>query len=155
MPKEIERKFLVKGNLWRELGSAKFYQQGYIKTLNKSTVRVRIIGDKGYITLKGKTTGMTRSEYEYEIPLIEAQEILQELCDFPQISKNRYLIEIDDLLWEVDEFLGENAGLIVAEVELKDEQDPIKLPDWIGEEVTSDERYYNSNLANFPYQKWT
>jgi len=154
MPKEIERKFLVKGDSWRELGSSQFYHQGYILTENQSTVRVRIIGEKGYLTLKGKTEGMTRSEYEYEIPVEEAREILQQLCDAPQIQKNRYKIYVDNLLWEVDEFLGDNAGLIIAEVELKDEQQVINLPQWLGEEVTGDERYYNSNLSKFPYKNW-
>ena len=154
MPKEIERKFLVKGDIWRELGKGVYYHQGYITTLNESTVRVRVIGDKGYLTLKGKTEGMSRSEYEYEIPLEEAQEILKELCDKPQIEKIRYRIYQEDLLWEVDEFLGENAGLIVAEVELKEEEQVVNLPEWVGQEVTSEARYYNSNLSKVPYKDW-
>ncbi len=152
MPKEIERKFLVKGESWRELGEGTLYRQGYITTQNESTVRVRVIGEKAYLTLKGKSQGMSRSEYEYEIPFEEAREILEELCDHPQIEKIRYKIYLDNLVWEVDEFLGDNAGLIIAEVELKDEDQVINLPPWLAEEVTTDPRYYNSNLSRFPYR---
>ncbi|MCU0534667.1 MAG: CYTH domain-containing protein [Hydrococcus sp. Prado102] len=151
---EIERKFLVKGNEWRSLGSGQVYRQGYITTVNNTTVRVRIAGDRGYLTIKGKTDGIARSEFEYPIPIEDAQIMLDTLCDRPLIEKIRHKIQLDDLVWEVDEFLGENEGLIMAEVELDDANRTIELPDWIDKEVSGDRKYYNSNLAKYPYQQW-
>jgi adenylate cyclase len=151
---EIERKFLVKGNEWRSLGIGQVYRQGYITTVNSTTVRIRIVGDRGYLTIKGKTNGIARSEFEYPIPLEDAQIMLDTLCDRPLIEKIRYKIQLGDLLWEVDEFLGENEGLIIAEVELDDVNRTIELPDWIAREVSGDRKYYNSNLAKYPYQQW-
>jgi CYTH domain-containing protein len=130
------------------------YRQGYIYTQNGNTVRVRIAGDKGYLTLKGKTKGSVRSEFEYEIPLEEAGEMLDLLCDRPLIEKIRYKEKIGELTWEIDEFLGENEGLILGEVELESENQKVTLPEWIGEEVTQYPRYYNSNLAKNPYSQW-
>jgi CYTH domain-containing protein len=154
MATEIERKFLVKGDSWRSLGTRKVYRQGYISTVNGITVRVRIAGENGYLTIKGKTKGMTREEFEYPIPVEDAKMMLDTLCDRPLIEKIRYRINRDNLVWEVDEFLGENQGLILAEVELESEHQIIQLPDWIDREVTGDLRYYNSNLAKYPYQQW-
>ncbi|NJO94267.1 MAG: CYTH domain-containing protein [Hydrococcus sp. RM1_1_31] len=151
---EIERKYLVKGNTWRSLGVGEVYRQGYIATQEGVAVRVRIVGDRGYLTIKGKTVGIARSEFEYQIPIEDAQIMLETLCDRPLIEKIRYKILVGDLVWEVDEFLGENAGLILAEVELIDEKEIIELPDWIGQEVSEDNRYYNVNLAKYPYQQW-
>jgi adenylate cyclase len=151
---EIERKFLVKGEKWRSLGIGRVYCQGYITTVNSTTVRVRIVGERGYLTIKGKTNGIARSEFEYLIPLEDAQMMLDTLCDRPLIEKIRYKIQLGDLLWEVDEFLGENEGLIMAEVELNDAEQKIELPDWIEKEVSGDRKYYNSNLAKYPYQQW-
>jgi adenylate cyclase len=151
---EIERKFLVRGDEWRSLGKGTIYRQGYISTVNGVTVRVRIAGEIGYITIKGKTEGIVRQEFEYPIPVADAEMMLNTLCDRPLIEKIRYKIDLNDLLWEVDEFLGENQGLILAEVELKDENQEIKWPEWIETEVTSDRRYYNSSLAKYPYQQW-
>jgi adenylate cyclase len=151
---EIERKFLVKGEEWRSLGIGRVYRQGYITTVNSTTVRVRIVGDRGYLTIKGKTDGIARSEFEYLIPVEDAQIMLDTLCDRPLIEKIRYKIQLGYLLWEVDEFLGENAGLIMAEVELNDAEQKIELPDWIEKEVSGDRKYYNSNLAKYPYQQW-
>lgn len=151
---EIERKFLVKGDSWRSLGTGTIYRQGYIATVNGATVRVRIAGETGYITIKGKTQGMSRQEFEYPIPIADAQMMLDTLCDRPLIEKIRYRINLRGLLWEVDEFLGENQGLILAEVELTNEEQTIELPDWIDREVTSDRKYYNSSLTNYPYQQW-
>lgn len=156
MPVEIERKFLVRGEGWRSLGPGKTYRQGYIATGDgRATVRIRTVGDRGYLTLKGKSEGMTRPEFEYPIPREDAQSLLDTLCDLPLIEKTRYAIPWGDLIWEVDEFSGDNAGLILAEVELTDERQPIELPPWIGEEVTGDPRYYNVNLAQNPYRTWT
>jgi adenylate cyclase len=151
---EIERKFLVKGDTWRSLGTGQVYRQGYITTVNSTTVRIRIVGDRGYLTIKGKTDGIARSEFEYLIPVEDAQSMLDTLCDRPLIEKIRYKIQLGNLLWEVDEFLGENQGLIMAEVELDDANKTIELPDWIAKEVSSDRKYYNSNLAKYPYQQW-
>jgi len=135
MPTEIERKFLVKNDDWRSLGTGVFYCQGYLASTPSKTVRVRI-------------------EYEYEIPLDHAQELLQTLCEPPLIQKTRYRVELGELVWEIDEFSGENQGLIVAEVELADENQAIALPDWIGAEVSHDPRYYNANLSKHPYSQW-
>lgn len=154
MAMEIERKFLVKGDTWRSLGIGEIYRQGYIAIKKEATVRVRVVGDRGYLTIKGKTVGIARSEFEYPIPVEDAQIMLDTLCDRPLIEKIRYKIPLGNLVWEVDEFLGENEGLILAEVELLDEKETIELPDWIGAEISSDSRYYNANLVKYPYRQW-
>ncbi|MEL6581018.1 MAG: CYTH domain-containing protein [Cyanobacteria bacterium J06621_12] len=162
MGTEIERKYLVKESAWRsqkellqksnpDLGAR--YCQGYIPTENGTTVRLRIIGEQGYITIKSKVVGHTRAEFEYPIPASDAQEMLDNLCVKPLIDKYRYKVKIDDLTWEVDEFLGENAGLIIAEVELENEAQQVDLPDWIERQV-NDKRYFNSYLVKHPYSQW-
>ncbi|WP_013322321.1 CYTH domain-containing protein [Gloeothece verrucosa] len=152
---EIERKFLVKGDGWRSLGSGTIYRQGYITTENKiNTVRVRLIGEQGYLTIKGKTTGATRAEFEYPIPKEDALFMLENLCDHPLIEKTRYKIKQGELIWEVDEFMGDNQGLIIAEVELEQENQAVELPNWIGQEVTGNLQYHNSNLVKYPFKKW-
>jgi len=151
---EIERKFLVIGDSWRSLAEGQVYRQGYIPTQDKTTVRIRVVGSQGYLTIKGQSTGMTRAEYEYPIPVTDAETILQTLCQPPLIEKIRYCIPIENVIWEVDEFTGENQGLVLAEVELEEEQQTVNLPDWIGVEVTQDARYYNVNLAQYPYKQW-
>jgi adenylate cyclase len=118
------------------------------------TPRIRVAGEIGYLTLKTKTIGISRSEYEYEIPKIQALALLDLVCDRPQIEKYRYKIAIGDLVWEVDEFLGGNAGLVVAEVELASASQSIVLPDWVGAEVSDDVRYFNSYLAKCPFTTW-
>ena len=153
MAQEIERKYLLKGNQWRSLAVGKEYCQGYIPTVGERTVRVRIIGDEAYLTIKGKTIGQTRSEFEYPITVEDAREMLNTLCVHPLIEKTRYKIQKGDLTWEVDEFSGENKGLIIAEVELKTEEQKIDLPDWIDREVT-DRKYFNSSLVQHPYSQW-
>ena len=155
MAVEIERKFLVKSDEWRALAVGRLYCQGYLPTAAGKTVRVRIVGDQGYLTIKGPSNGTTRAEFEYLIPVEDATEMLETLCETPLIKKKRYKIMIDDLTWEVDEFLGENKGLIIAEVELQDENQAISLPDWIGKEVSDDSRYYNSSLVKNPYCQWS
>jgi adenylate cyclase len=135
-------------------GHRKRYRQGYLSTVKERTVRVRTAGDKGYITVKGISVGATRSEYEYEVPLADANEMLDRLCECPLIEKIRYRIPTGDLTWEVDEFEGENRGLITAEVELTTESQAVPLPDWIGAEVTGDSRYFNSNLVAHPFSQW-
>jgi len=154
MGTEIERKFLVKGDSWRSQGKGKRYRQGYLSTVKERTVRVRTAGDEGYITVKGITKGDTRPEYEYEIPLADANEMLDQLCERPIIEKTRYRIPQGPVVWEVDEFEGVNRGLITAEVELKDANQQVALPDWIEKEVTGDPRYYNANLVAKPFTTW-
>ncbi|MBF2027060.1 MAG: CYTH domain-containing protein [Oscillatoriales cyanobacterium C42_A2020_001] len=154
MGTEIERKFLVVGDSWRDLGKGSAYCQGYIASSQEKTVRVRIVGEQGFLTIKGATQGIARSEFEYPIPVQDAQEMLETLCDRPFIKKIRYKVEWNGLLWEIDEFEGENAGLILAEVELTDADQAINLPEWIGADVSHDPRYYNANLARFPFSQW-
>ena len=153
MGKEIERKFLVEGDGWRA-GKGTAYRQGYLSTVKERSVRVRVAGDKAMLTIKGLTIGATRSEYEYEIPVRDAEEMLDNLCERPLIEKRRYKIDHGGLTWEVDEFFGENQGLVVAEVELKSEGQAIEFPPWIGKEVTDDPRYFNVNLVQRPYKTW-
>lgn len=154
MGKEIERKYLVKGTEWKKLAKGTSYRQGYLSTVKERTVRVRTIDDKGFLTIKGITVGASRAEYEYEIPADDANAMLSNLCEKPLIEKNRYKIGYAGLTWEVDEFFGDNAGLVVAEVELTSEDQKIDLPAWVGEQVTSDPRYFNSNLTKNPYKNW-
>ena len=154
MGTEIERKFLVRDDSFRSLAQGTRYRQGYLNSVKERVVRVRTIDDKGFLTIKGITTGATRAEYEYEIPLKEAEAMLDELCEQPLIEKNRYKIAHKGFVWEVDEFFGENQGLIFAEVELESEDQQFDKPDWITDEVTGDPKYFNSNLIQNPYKNW-
>jgi adenylate cyclase len=154
MANEIERKFLVRDNTWRSQDGGKRYRQGYLSIVKERTVRVRTTGDKGFITIKGMSVGATRSEYEYEIPLADANEMLERLCERPLIEKTRYRVSHEGLLWEIDEFEGDNRGLIIAEVEFKDQTQSVTLPGWIGQEVTGDPRYFNANLVANPFSQW-
>jgi adenylate cyclase len=154
MPLEIERKYLLRNDSWRSLGEGKRYRQGYLSTEPGRTVRVRVAAGRGFITVKGLTVNVTRPEYEYAIPVEDADEMLDTLCLKPIIEKVRYTIEHAGLLWEVDEFEGENAGLVIAEVELTEADQTILLPDWIGKEVTDDARYYNASLISNPFTSW-
>lgn len=154
MPIEIERKFLLKDNSWKaSAGKGVLIVQGYLSTAPERTVRVRIYGDQGFLTIKGKSSGISRAEFEYPIPSEEAKELLL-LCEYPPIEKYRFKIERDGLVWELDEFFGANEGLLLAEVELVSEDQKILLPEWLGEEVSGDHRYYNSSLALHPFSKW-
>jgi adenylate cyclase len=153
MGREIERKFLVKGFTWREVKGA-MIRQGYLNSAKERNVRVRIIEDKAYLTIKGIAVGASRLEFEYEVPLKDAAELL-EICEKPLIEKRRYRVLEGGLIWEVDEFFGENEGLIVAEVELESEDQAFHKPDWVGEEVTGDTHYFNSNLIRNPYTNWS
>eukprot|EP01114_Cavostelium_apophysatum_P009563 TRINITY_DN22731_c0_g1_i1.p2 TRINITY_DN22731_c0_g1~~TRINITY_DN22731_c0_g1_i1.p2 ORF type:complete len:158 (+),score=24.83 TRINITY_DN22731_c0_g1_i1:170-643(+) len=152
---EIERKFVLAGEGWRSLGEPVLLRQGYLNSDPMRTVRVRIEGDQGVLTIKSKNTGATRGEWEYPVPLHEAEELLDRLCERPLVEKYRRRIEHAGFTWEVDEFLGENAGLVVAEIELPAEDTPFDKPDWIGQEVTGDRRYYNSSLIRSPFTQWT
>jgi adenylate cyclase len=151
---EIERKFLLVGEAWRTLGQPVLLRQGYLNTDPARTVRVRIEGQGACLTIKGKNVGAARGEWEYPIPVHEASELLDQLCERPLIEKYRRRIVFQGHTWEVDEFLGENAGLAVAEIELAAEGEAFARPDWIGAEVTGDARYYNSSLIRLPYSQW-
>jgi len=151
---EIERKFLLNDDGWRGLGQPTLMRQGYLTADPVRTVRVRIEGERAVLTIKSKSTGATRGEWEYEIPVADAAELLDRLCKQPLVEKVRHRIEHAGHTWEVDEFQGENAGLVVAEIELGSEDEAFEKPAWIGREVTGDPRYYNSSLIRLPYAKW-
>lgn len=153
MAKEIERKFLVDPDNWSKDGEAFAVTQGYISVDPERTVRVRIIGKDAYLTIKGRTTGITRDEFEYPIPLPDAVEMLK-MAIYPPIEKIRYQSFYSGKLWEVDEFLGANKGLIVAEIELENENELLIKPEWVMQEVSDDRRYFNSSMAQHPFQKW-
>jgi CYTH domain-containing protein len=153
MGKEIERKYLVTGQAWKELGAGTLFRQGYLNSQKERVVRARTMGEKAALTIKGITVGATRLEFEYDIPVDECNQLL-DLCEQPIIEKTRYKIPFGGLVWEVDEFHGVNEGLVVAECELESEDQVIEKPDWAGDEVTSDPRYYNSNLIAKPFTTW-
>lgn len=151
---EIERKFLVAGDGWRQQASRQTqFSQGYLSRDPARTVRVRIAGDEAFLTIKGKTQGASRAEFEYAIPLADARQLLA-LSDGPVVEKRRHLCVHDGMTWEVDEFLGANAGLVVAEIELDAEDQAFSHPAWLGAEVTGDARYVNANLAVKPFSAW-
>ncbi len=154
MPTEIERKFLVRNNNWKDAVKRSFIiKQGYLNSNAERTVRVRLKGDEGFITIKGKSKGISRAEFEYKIPVNEAEQILL-LCEESIIRKTRFEVNIANHLWEIDVFKGANKGLIIAEIELSSEQENFELPTWIGKEVSDDKRYYNSHLAKNPFCQW-
>ncbi len=154
MAVEIERKFLLVRDEWKKLSTGTNYRQGYLCHDAKRAVRVRIAGERGFLAVKGPTVGAARAEYEYEIALADAEEMLDNLCEKPLIEKIRHKIPFAGHLWEVDEFLGENVGLTIAEVELETENEAFLKPDWIGQEVTGDRRYYNASLIEYPFTRW-
>lgn len=155
MPLEIERKFLVTGDFRNEVSESVHIVQAYISAQPDRTVRIRIRDDRGYITIKGRTdsSGLARYEWEKEIPLSEARELLL-LCEPGVIDKTRHLIKTGKHLFEVDEFHGDNEGLIVAEIELSSEDESFIKPSWLGKEVTSESKYYNSSLSRKPFKNW-
>jgi len=155
MAKEIERKYLIDLKKWKEIEKpiAHHYRQGYLTIDPQKTIRVRLTETSGFLTIKGITTGASRLEYEYEIPASEAKELLDNFS-ISELSKIRYKIEFKNKVWEVDEFLGDNAGLFVAEIELTDENEVFELPEWVTREVTGEEKYYNANLTTNPYKNW-
>lgn len=154
MGREIERKFLVKPEVWRAEGVGRRFRQGYLSADPLRVVRVRTDGRTGYLTVKGPNSGAAREEYEYEIPAADADAMLDRLRCGPLVEKTRYRVPFGGQVWEVDVFEGENRGLIVTEVELEREDQPLSLPPWVGQEVTEDARYYNSNLASKPFSRW-
>lgn len=152
---EIERKFLVKNEQWRKgVISETRLRQGYLSTGEGGTVRVRINGERACLTIKGATVGIRRFEFEYEIPLPDAELLLERVALKPQVEKIRYRVQWGDHIWDLDQFLGENRGLILAEIELETEDERFELPEWAGEEVSADPRYHNSNLVTHPYSEW-
>lgn len=153
MGKEIERKYLVKSDAYKALGPGTLFRQGYLNSQKERVVRVRTMGDKAALTIKGVTVGATRAEFEYEIPLADARQLL-DLCEQPLVEKTRYKVPFGGLVWEIDEFHGANEGLTVAECELESEGQAVTRPDWVGEEVTGDPRYFNSNLITRPFTTW-
>ncbi len=154
MAVEIERKFLVTGDDWRQDACGVRFRQGYLSTDPERTLRVRLEGEQGRLTIKGQTVGISRSEYEYEIPADEAAELLDNLCLQPLVEKTRYRVEYAGRIWEIDEFYGPNAGLILAEIELETADAEFDIPEWVGQEVSDDPRYYNANLARQPFSTW-
>lgn len=155
MPVEIERKFLVDGDAWRNgVRRHEFFRQGYLAGSESCSVRIRVGGEHAWVGIKGRGPGTTRSEYEYEIPVHEANEMLDTMCVHGRVEKRRYWVPHAGHEWEVDEFLGSNAGLVVAELELDDEAEAFAKPSWLGHEVTQDSRYYNSSLARHPWCEW-
>ncbi len=155
MATEIERKFLVTSDAWREeADDGTRFRQGYLIGAERASVRVRIEGDSANLNIKSATLGVRRQEYEYQIPLAEAEELLNTLCEQPQIEKIRYHVPLGGHLWEVDVFAGDNEGLVVAEIELADEDESFERPAWLGREVSDDTRYYNVCLTKHPYKDW-
>ncbi len=156
MAVEIEKKFLIISNNWRDDASEGVqFLQGYFATNDSCSIRVRIAGNKANLNIKSATLGVTRTEYEYSISMKDAEQMLQNLCIQPLIEKTRYHVKHDEHTWEVDVFAGKNEGLVVAEIELKSTNEAFTKPNWIGDEVSDDPRYYNVSLVSYPYKNWT
>src|SRR5580704_1133459 len=155
MATEIERKFRLANDDWRaHIRSSTLLRQGYLANTARASVRVRLAGDEGWLSVKAMTPGRARAEYEVSIPTSDAHEMLDRLCEGPLIEKWRHIVIYDGHEWEIDEFLGENAGLVIAELELDSEHEQFASPPWLGDEVTHDERYYNFRLSQQPWQRW-
>jgi adenylate cyclase len=154
MANEIEHKYLVHRDAWKPSTSGVLYRQGYLSSAKERVVRVRIAGNKAYLTVKGLTIGVTRLEFEYPIPVADATVMLDRLCGRPLIEKTRYREEFQGHCWEIDEFHGDNAGLLIAEIEVGSAAERYALPPWVAAEVSDDPRYFNSNLAVNPYKNW-
>ncbi|MDH5407258.1 MAG: CYTH domain-containing protein [Gammaproteobacteria bacterium] len=152
---EIERKFLLKNDQWKQSADQGcFYKQGYLVGSKQASVRVRIEGDEAFLNIKSATLGIYRKEYEYPVPLDDANELLTDLCEQPLIEKTRYHVQHQGHDWEIDVFTGDNQGLVVAEIELETEESVFEKPDWLGEEVSEDPKYYNVSLVSHPYKDW-
>jgi len=157
---EIEKKYLLKNDSWKDkVSNSTAFKQGYLNDTdnsgNKSSVRIRIEGDSANINIKSMTLSITRQEYEYPIPLNDAEKLLNDLCNKPLIEKTRHIVYYEECKWEIDEFEGDNKGLVVAEIELQNEKDDVPLPEWIGVEVSDQEKYYNVCLVKNPYSQWS
>lgn len=152
---EIERKFLVKNDKWKNsVVSESVIKQGYIANQENATVRIRVARGNAHLNIKSATKGIRRAEFEYPIPLEDAEALLREVAQRPYISKTRYKVRCGEHIWDLDLFDGENSGLVMAEVELNDEQESFEMPEWAGEEVSGDPRYYNASLVKNPYTTW-
>jgi adenylate cyclase len=154
MPQEIEHKYLVRLDVWKPPDSGVPYRQGYLSSAKDRVVRVRTAGEQAFLTIKGPASGITRLEFEYAIPIADAATLLDTLCGHPLIEKTRYRQLFAGKKWEIDVFQGDNAGLVVAELEVTDESEQFEPPPWLGREVSGDPRYFNSNLASNPYKNW-
>jgi adenylate cyclase len=154
MAKEIERKFLIKSGLWKPVTPGVACRQGYLSSVNERVVRVRMAGDKAFLTIKGITQSLSRLEFEYLISMADAAAMLDQLCECPLIEKTRYQQTVGGHLWEIDVFHGDNDGLVVAEIELSSETENFERPYWVAEEVSGDPRYFNNNLAVNPFKTW-
>ena len=155
MSLEIERKFLLRHDGWRtSVRATEYFRQGYLNAEERCSVRVRIAGGQAWLNIKSATIGAQRLEFEYQIPRADAQTMLDHLSCNPLIEKRRHFVDVGDHTWEIDEFEGDNAGLIVAEIELDHPDEPFEKPPWLGEEVTMDARYYNTSLSRRPYKEW-
>lgn len=152
---EIERKFLLQHEGWRKHVESKTHLlQGYVSVNPEAAVRIRIAGDNAFLTLKGKRSNFSAAEFEYPVPVADAREILERMCVYEPIEKWRHIVEHRGHMWEIDEFLGANAGLYIAEIELESANTEFSIPDWLGEEVSDDPRYTNASLAQHPYSTW-
>ncbi|HKJ64515.1 MAG TPA: CYTH domain-containing protein [Desulfopila sp.] len=151
---EIERKFTVVGDIWKEGATSELYVQGYLPSNGSSTLRIRQAGERAWITIKGRRDNLSRLEFEYPIPPADALLMLEKLCLTPLIRKRRYRTEYQGFVWEIDEFQGENDGLVIAEIELQSENQAFIRPPWLGREVSGDRRYYNASLSTSPYSTW-
>lgn len=154
MATEIERKFLVTPGAWTPRDAGTHFKQGYLSSQKERVVRVRIEGTRAVLTIKGVTTGVSRAEFEYAIPIDDAAVLLDQLCEQPLIDKHRHVEAFGGHTWEIDVFHGDNEGLVVAEVELASADEPLALPPWVGAEVSGDPRYFNSNLLKHPFTRW-
>lgn len=155
MATEIERKFLVKNETWRSsIVSEARIKQGYLATQPNATIRIRVAKGSAFLTIKGTTKGISRAEFEYEIPVSDAEEMLQLIADQSFIDKTRYKVQCGEHTWDLDVFEGDNSGLIMAEVELDNESEQFDMPAWAGQEVSGDARYYNANLISSPFSNW-
>jgi adenylate cyclase len=153
--REIERKFLISGDGWRKGAKGIFCRQGYLVACDDLVVRVRLLGEKAYLTIKGQKTGLSCPEYEYPMPFADAKDMLERICLRPFIEKIRHTLDFKGRTWEIDEFAGGNKGLVIAEVELEHEHQAVELPDWVGREVSYDPKYWNVNLIKHPYGSWS
>ncbi|MGM0598239.1 MAG: CYTH domain-containing protein [Candidatus Rifleibacteriota bacterium] len=154
MANEIERKFLVVNQDYKNQADGVYCRQGYICAEKEKTIRVRIIGADAYLTLKGPARNITRKEFEYSIPIHDAEELFTNFCQYSLIEKNRYTLNYEGKEWVVDEYFGDNKGLVIAEIELEQEEETFMLPLWAGKEVTNEPRYLNANLARVPFKSW-
>lgn len=151
---EIEKKYLVTSNQFKMHSNPVYYMQGYLHEDSEKSIRIRVYKNKGFLAIKSSNVGLVRAEYEYEIPFEDAREMLTKYCTKPLIEKNRYILSYEGFKWEVDEFYGDNEGLVLAEIELESIDTIFPKPSWIGEEVTGDPRYYNTSLSVKPYKLW-